>query len=293
MHLNGRANTTLPEQLLTKLSTLIITSNGSVTLSHSLPRLKQLRACRNLNGLTSAPNLTKLEWLSRTPIIEDCFDSLISLTLTPDGETTAIKLKMPRLKKLIVDEPGDSTVDLGGTPNLRKLVLSNARCVKIENAPVTLQEMIVVPSYHVDALFSEHDWSKLCLRSFQLIAESYGYTDSEALRLFGCLQRCSTLRQLKLDSLPEKYLKDLAGLTQLEELDLVNNPIVLADKKEMSQKSVLELSSKLPNTRIKYGFQPPTATTRSKEHWLVKVMASRVYDPFWECNCSHCRRDEY
>jgi hypothetical protein len=124
-------------------------------------------------------------------------------------------------------------------------------------------------------LFSEDDWAKLNLHSFQLLAGkiSYNHTPADTERLFKCLQSCSTLRKMKLECLPEKYMKILTGFTWLEELDLVNSVAM----KNTLQRSVLQLSHALPNTQIMYGYQLSTSTKRSgSNHWRSTV--------YYECD---------
>jgi hypothetical protein len=275
---------TLPDKLLMNLTSLNITRYGSVTLPPSLPALKQLniRAIQgNVRGLKSAPNLIKLKWHCTGSIItiEDCTSSLLSYTKAFNQEQKVpVRIQMPLLRKLVVEGPVQNlTLDLGGAVSLKRLVLSDTAETKIVNAPASLQEIIAVPPYNLDMLFSEEDWTKLNLRSFQLltVASCYHRTPADTAKLFRCLQGCSTLRNLKLESLPEVYFKHLTSFTWLEELDLVNSTVT----KQISQGSMLELSRALPNTRITYGYQPSTLTKREgSNHWRSIVF--RESDPF-------------
>lgn len=268
-----------------------------MTLPATLPALKKLYlSSHDVLGLKSAPNLTKLKWynFNHAISIEDCFDNLVSLTLSINYECDSWKVNMPSLKKLVLHCNKPLAVDLQGAISLEKLVYNDANQAKLQNVPSSLQELIVLPQYYMELLCDKEDWAKLRIRSFQLIGEDHAYTAKppDTAQFFSHLQQVSTLRYLKLDSMPEEYLSHLTGLTQLAELDLVNNPIVLADKKPVSQDKILELSKLLPTTRIKYGFDPPTTTKRDLNHWLVSTMNNRDYVPFWQCTCSYCRNYE-
>ncbi len=294
---NNEAPPPLPEELLTKLTGLIINCWGTVTLPSELPALTVLYLfCNNINGLRSASKLTKLTWHSKQAItVEDCFDRLVSLTISLNTDKGKWNVEMPRLKKLVIHCKEPLALDLQGAVSLEKLVYDGAEQAQIKNAPPSLKEITVVPNFYMDMLGSQEDWSKFNIRSFRLIAEEYAYTSrpDDTAQFFSHLHRCSTLRHLKLDSMPEECLVHLTGLTQLEELDLVNNSIVLADKKQISQSKMLELSTMLPTTRVKYGFDPPTSTKRDLNHWYVNTMIGRDYDPHWVCTCSTCRHEDY
>jgi hypothetical protein len=153
----GGCNFSLTDELLTNLTSLIITSHcgNSVTLPKSLPALKQLKVCANVIGLESAPNLTKLEWLSAAPItIKDCFSSLVSLTKQFDKQQKdPVLIQMPQLKKLVVRGlVKHLTLDLAGAISLKKLGLRDTAETTIKNAPASLQEIIVVPPWHRHAI---------------------------------------------------------------------------------------------------------------------------------------------